>query len=951
MKKYCVSRGLLSVLIVFISLLCGTMSSAGEVDNQGAESFQLCENGGGVNIIISPASSAQIISYANDLAEYLHKISGAVFQVQQGDGSSGIVLGLPENFSALPFSSSFQKTPFTREAYIIKSTSSGLYLLGASHLAVRDAVWDLLGKLGYRQFFPGEHWEYIPSISTITVSYNIQSSPDFLARRIWYNWGVTDYNETPYNEWSARNRMVNGFDLKSGHAYEQIMAAKEQEFTDHPEYIALVNGERNSNKFCISNAGLQDLVVQYAKDYVTSHPDIDSISMEPSDGDGWCECDPCAAIGTPSDRALLLANKVAEAINTLGLGDKYVGMYAYNRHQAPPHIQAHPKVIVSGANGFLSGEYTFDEILDGWHNKGATMGVYEYFSVIAWDWNMPKGVFTADWQRVAEKIEKYHTKGVRFFDAESGDAWGPYGLGFYMASKVLWDVNTKENAQSFVDDFIEKSFAPAKDTMRDFYTLITTDDAAHSLSDYLARMYRYLKQAREEAAGDQAVIKRIDDLIKYTHYVEFYKIYDANGTQEDEDNLLRYVYRIRESMMVHAYAIWSRLNGGDYGAMYNEEDTRRDPTPVTEEEILQYLNDGIANYEPEITYTFNDYSQDLVPVVLPDTDGLTKGYYPYALDSSDRPTNCFSAMGRQDYSIWVKQDVNEIHLKVKTVACYENFQPGLTLYYPDNSPESSEIAQYTWVNDGQWHDLTIPTVKKGLYKLVFQDGNDFTSIDWPEDLPVVMESKDGGENVSTQFMDYWDAYFYVPKGTEEIGAWVTKGEGWQSAMEGTIIGPDGNTYLDLTEVDDGSWFTINVPEGMDGKLWHFKEIIGHIIAANFPPYYTVDPKIMLLPKEVVEQDALTELEPNNTTDHTLTYSAGEHGSVTGATVQSVADGADGTEVTAVPDTGYHFIAWSDGSTANPRRDTNVTVNISILASFKRNFPWSCFLPGIYGKNE
>src|SRR5206468_10838783 len=41
-------------------------------------------------------------------------------------------------------------------------------------------------------------------------------------------------------------------------------------------------------------------------------------------------------------------------------------------------------------------------------------------------------------------------------------------------------------------------------------------------------------------------------------------------------------------------------------------------------------------------------------------------------------------------------------------------------------------------------------------------------------------------------------------------------------------------------------------------------------------------------------------------------------------------------VTAVGDTGYHFVQWSDGSTANSRTDTNVTANISITASFAIN---------------
>jgi hypothetical protein len=67
--------------------------------------------------------------------------------------------------------------------------------------------------------------------------------------------------------------------------------------------------------------------------------------------------------------------------------------------------------------------------------------------------------------------------------------------------------------------------------------------------------------------------------------------------------------------------------------------------------------------------------------------------------------------------------------------------------------------------------------------------------------------------------------------------------------------------------------------------------------------------------------------------YTLTYAAGEHGSISGTTPQTVDHGSDGTPVTAVPETGYHFVQWSDGATSNPRTDTNVTGDISVTASF------------------
>jgi len=67
--------------------------------------------------------------------------------------------------------------------------------------------------------------------------------------------------------------------------------------------------------------------------------------------------------------------------------------------------------------------------------------------------------------------------------------------------------------------------------------------------------------------------------------------------------------------------------------------------------------------------------------------------------------------------------------------------------------------------------------------------------------------------------------------------------------------------------------------------------------------------------------------------YTLTYTAGSNGSISGTTPQSICRNSSGTAVTAVPNSGYGFVNWSDSSTSNPRTDTSVTANISVTASF------------------
>jgi hypothetical protein len=75
------------------------------------------------------------------------------------------------------------------------------------------------------------------------------------------------------------------------------------------------------------------------------------------------------------------------------------------------------------------------------------------------------------------------------------------------------------------------------------------------------------------------------------------------------------------------------------------------------------------------------------------------------------------------------------------------------------------------------------------------------------------------------------------------------------------------------------------------------------------------------------------VEVADSSTHTLTYLPGDNGSIVGPTPQTVGHGADGIAVTAVPAFGYHFVAWSDGSTANPRQDTAVTADQTLTAAF------------------
>jgi len=84
---------------------------------------------------------------------------------------------------------------------------------------------------------------------------------------------------------------------------------------------------------------------------------------------------------------------------------------------------------------------------------------------------------------------------------------------------------------------------------------------------------------------------------------------------------------------------------------------------------------------------------------------------------------------------------------------------------------------------------------------------------------------------------------------------------------------------------------------------------------------------------VLPVDGLTLYSQWSINDYTLVYTAGGHGSVEGDLLQTVSYGSDGSPVEAIPDEGWYFLEWSDGSTDNPRTDTDLTGDVNVTATF------------------
>ncbi len=804
-----------------------------------------------VPIVVAESASEATRRTAQTLAMQLGRITDATFEVQDGDGASGIAVGTVRDFPQLADELPREPNDNEREMYRLQSHERGVWLIGTTELAVEHAVWDVLHRLGYRQFFPGPTWEVVPHSPDLSIAVDVVERPSYLARSIWYGFGPWDHAKEHYEDWCRKNRATKGIELDTGHVYELIHARHKDEFAAHPEWLALVDGQRRSDKFCISNPGLRKLVVEHALDHFSKRPNDDSMSVEPSDGLGWCECVECAKLGSPSDRAVLLANEVAVAVSEKHPGKRF-GMYAYGGHVAPPQRDLHPRLVVSVATAFGSAGLTLDELMSSWRDRGATLGIREYYGVHPWDRDLPGAARGANLEYLARTIPHFHRHGARFFSAESSDNWGPNGLGYFVAARMLWDTReaAPERVAAMRADFLDRAFGPAREPMDRFYRLIEGSRRPLLSEDLIARMYRLLEESRVllletsalPAEQTATIAARIDALILYTHYVERWFAYsNATGParQSEFERLIRHAYRMRGTMMIHTLGLYRDVPTRDKlihvppEAEWDVPEGRnpwKSSEPFATAEIETLLREGIARHKP-LDFEAVSFSDDLVPATPLNLPEVESGQYGmFFRDEFDLHT-------------WIETAPADLSFSVKAGLIYGRLGDAKFSLFPRDELQGKSVAKIEVAPDKQKRDVSLRSPIRGLQRLHLSDGGDGTEITWPAGTPLTIRSDPANPVL---LHSRWTLYFYVPRDTKLIGGFADG--------PGELRDPDGKTVHKFG--DAPGYFSIPVPPGQEAKLWCFHHGNGRRLLMTVPPYLARNAKELLLPREVVDHDTV-----------------------------------------------------------------------------------------------
>lgn len=819
-----------SLLLILLTALAVSVVFAAPPRDTGGKLY-------GRQIVVAADASKDLQESAKALAHWLNKVTGAEYPVVTTPGKQGIFLVLDSGKTVPPIDLKPLKAKESNEAFLIYSADANrLWIVGKSEMALDHGIYWYLDKLGCRWLLPNEHWTVIPRRSDITLKVNSVQSPAFAARNFFGTggWGrpAIDFWQKINESWEQykRQNLLGGTFTLGGHAGEAFNNRHKKELAEHPEYLAEINGQRRpfdpGTKPCYSNPGLQAL---YVKDRVDEFrntlkntPSAMSVSVEPSDGGGHCECADCRKIGSVSDRVFSLANLVAKAVAKEFPG-KYVNLYAYNEHAMVPSIPVEPNVIVSLAPyAFQRTGLSAEELIKVWGEKAGFMGMYDYWCIPDWSYCQPE----LSPKTVVDKIRFWQQNHVKIYLAESTFCGGNMGLNWYLASRLLWD--PAKNEKAIVDDFFDKAFGAAQAPIRDMYLSWGEN---YMLTDHeLGICYRDLQKALALTA-DPAIRARIIDLGRYIHYLRLYYEYSSTASADERKTkakaIIDYDWSIYWSNMVQVFRIGQLLiRDARLGAdqdVSSENPKWKDYRQLSDDDVLPLLADGAAKYQ-SLDFEMKRFSQKLVPV----SDSVVAG-----------PTRYIQS-GPYGGGVTLIFAVSPQQTGRQVIRIYLPGVPGKADKVTVTDPTGKVVLQRTIPAEGRWVDIDIPTATAGQYRFQIFDQKNQYSLETPANLPLVCTGPFTCTALSGR------TYFFVPTGTRKAAIYSP------GVIPLKLYDPEGKAVKVDRNERGNALFLIDIPAGQDGKCWSFASFKSWspIRLLNLPNVFAYSPESMMVPEEI-----------------------------------------------------------------------------------------------------
>ncbi len=456
----------------------------------------LVDNGRPQATIVVPASpDSWTTKAAGWLQDYVQRATGARLPIAtEANDTTGTVISV--GHTVLAGKAKIAQDDWKWDTARMVVRDNVLFILGrddpiddpdvpAAHGTCKAVVSFLEEQCGVRWFLPVPDGELVPKRSTLTVPGNLDHTvvPAFA-----YSAGRSLYgNGTPA---SLANNFRKAIRMRTygGHSYYSWLPAATY-FKDHPEYFALIGGNRTGegNHLCSSNPQVREILIrEIRKEFDRGY---DWVELGQEDNYARCQCEPCEALDryrgqqppdwyeiydeegfqrlqkTPVERLLLLHKAVADAALE-SHPDKTVHLLVYRQTLVPSEKfdRFGPNVV-----GIMSN--INPQAIIPWHGKVRAYTAYLYWFDITLGLGM--GLHTTP-RQAATRIRYWRDAGFVGIYQIPETNWGLLGPVYWTISKTMGDPDLKSDP--LVAEYCQGLFGKAAPQMQRFFKLLYKRD-------------------------------------------------------------------------------------------------------------------------------------------------------------------------------------------------------------------------------------------------------------------------------------------------------------------------------------------------------------------------------------------------------------------------------------------------------------------------------------------
>ena len=470
MKKMFIVKIYLLTAILFLSISVSSQSLTLVQDSK-SDYF----------IIIPKKASINERIAAKILGDYIEKISGCrlpVFEDSKKKAKNEILIGLTNRIKGKSLKN--KKAELKKDGYFINTIDDRLMIIGGSGKGVIYGVTGFLeDHLKCRKYSPSA--EYIPKSASIEIPAINETQVPPADIRIVHCEFTDDSLYSYFRKISSIADIWNDGDYHGYyvHTLPRIIPS-EKYFSGHPEYFALINGERVPyGQYCLSNPDVLKIVIEDLTEQIRQYPSLNYWSVSQSDNYYQCECDKCKAIDeeerSASGLMIRFVNEVAKAFP-----DKIITTLAYQYTRKPPLLtKPLSNVMVTLCTIELNrskaiesdpGSSDFVEEIADWAKITDNIMLWDYETQFSNSFG-PFPIYNTLKPNVQFFTKNNVTAHFQQCNGKHSENFGE--LKCYLLSKLLWNPDANDN--HIINDFLSGYYGDAGIYIRYYFDLLHSE--------------------------------------------------------------------------------------------------------------------------------------------------------------------------------------------------------------------------------------------------------------------------------------------------------------------------------------------------------------------------------------------------------------------------------------------------------------------------------------------